>query len=60
MKNNYAYIYSHSSTYANHKYDYDFYFGLVSNLSYQKLRLDSLHSNIKRLEETINLGLGLD
>jgi hypothetical protein len=60
MQNNYVYIYAHGRTYADNKYDYDFYFELVSNMDYQKFRLDNLHSNIKRLESTINLGLGLD
>jgi hypothetical protein len=60
MQNNYIYIYTHSRTYADHKYDYDFYFELASNLSYQKLRLEYLHNNIKRLEDTVALGLGFD
>ena len=60
MHNNYAYVYSHSRTYANNKRDYDFYFNLASNLSYQQLRLYRLHSNVERLEETICLGVGLN
>jgi hypothetical protein len=60
IQNNYAYIDSHSRTYANHKYDYDFYSELASNLSYQKFRLENLHSNIKRLEDTIECEFGFE